>query len=277
VIDPNDILTNGYHFSLYDTIAGVPNAVASKAIAHHLKIRPLVYHESTSSAHRLVAAFRCRLFHRPQKGLCRRRRCTQGLQALHSRPVYYGALTAMWFTTIGIVLSVLFESICASSRRSLDRVLLRHPVEPADRAARRSGRLRRLRRHPAVHRHPADLRHRHAGGGAHRAAVGDLPVRIRRGKVRAWAKPVLEILAGIPTVVYGFFAALTVAPFMRDLGRVHRAGRRLRERAGRRSGDGRHDHPLRLVAVGRRHQRGAAVLRDGSYALGATQSETIAG
>ena len=29
--------------------------------------------------------------------------------------------------------------------------------------------------------------------------------------VRAFAKPLLEILAGIPTVVYGFFAALTVA------------------------------------------------------------------
>ncbi|WP_154222653.1 phosphate ABC transporter permease subunit PstC [Marinicella rhabdoformis] len=36
--------------------------------------------------------------------------------------------------------------------------------------------------------------------------------------VRAVAKPVLEILAGIPTVVYGFFAALTVAPFIRDMG-----------------------------------------------------------
>ncbi|MEW8585666.1 MAG: phosphate ABC transporter permease family protein, partial [Candidatus Thiodiazotropha sp.] len=35
---------------------------------------------------------------------------------------------------------------------------------------------------------------------------------------RALAKPVLEVLAGIPTVVYGFFAALTVAPFFRDLG-----------------------------------------------------------
>jgi len=29
-------------------------------------------------------------------------------------------------------------------------------------------------------------------------------------KVRAWAKPMLEVLAGIPTVVYGFFAAITV-------------------------------------------------------------------
>ena len=34
--------------------------------------------------------------------------------------------------------------------------------------------------------------------------------------VRAFAKPLLEILAGIPTVVYGFFAALTVAPLFRD-------------------------------------------------------------
>ncbi len=36
--------------------------------------------------------------------------------------------------------------------------------------------------------------------------------------VRNFAKPALEVLAGIPTVVYGFFAALTVAPFLRDLG-----------------------------------------------------------
>ena len=37
-------------------------------------------------------------------------------------------------------------------------------------------------------------------------------------RFRAVTKPVLEILAGVPTVVYGFFAALTVAPFIRDLG-----------------------------------------------------------
>ena len=35
---------------------------------------------------------------------------------------------------------------------------------------------------------------------------------------RSITKPVLEVLAGIPTVVYGFFAALTVAPFIRDVG-----------------------------------------------------------
>ncbi len=39
-----------------------------------------------------------------------------------------------------------------------------------------------------------------------------------RPRVRTLVKPLLEILAGIPTVVYGFFAALTVAPLIRDLG-----------------------------------------------------------
>ncbi|MFT5520790.1 MAG: phosphate transport system permease protein [Enterobacterales bacterium] len=37
-------------------------------------------------------------------------------------------------------------------------------------------------------------------------------------KLRSIAKPMLEILAGVPTVVYGFFAALTVAPLIRDFG-----------------------------------------------------------
>ena len=35
--------------------------------------------------------------------------------------------------------------------------------------------------------------------------------------VRTVAKPVLEVLAGIPTVVYGFFAAITVAPLIVDI------------------------------------------------------------
>ena len=37
-------------------------------------------------------------------------------------------------------------------------------------------------------------------------------------KIRGIFKPLLEILAGVPTVVYGFFAALTVAPFFRETG-----------------------------------------------------------
>jgi phosphate transport system permease protein len=37
-------------------------------------------------------------------------------------------------------------------------------------------------------------------------------------RVRAVVKPVMELLAGIPTVVYGFFAVITVAPLFRDAG-----------------------------------------------------------
>ncbi|MCX2695376.1 MULTISPECIES: phosphate ABC transporter permease subunit PstC [Ochrobactrum] len=36
-------------------------------------------------------------------------------------------------------------------------------------------------------------------------------------RVRTVVKPVLELLAGIPTIVYGFFALITVGPFLRDL------------------------------------------------------------
>mgnify|MGYP000073688980 CR=1 FL=1 len=35
--------------------------------------------------------------------------------------------------------------------------------------------------------------------------------------VRKWIKPALEILAGVPTVVYGYFAALTIAPAIREI------------------------------------------------------------
>ncbi|MCC7256836.1 MAG: phosphate ABC transporter permease subunit PstC [Gammaproteobacteria bacterium] len=37
-------------------------------------------------------------------------------------------------------------------------------------------------------------------------------------RMRALVKPLLEVLAGIPTVVYGYFAALTVAPLLREGG-----------------------------------------------------------
>lgn len=36
-------------------------------------------------------------------------------------------------------------------------------------------------------------------------------------KARSFIKPLIEVLAGIPTVVYGFIAAITIAPFIRDL------------------------------------------------------------
>jgi len=94
-------------------------------------------------------------------------------------------------------------------------------------------------------------------------------------KVRATAKPLLEILAGIPTVVYGFFAALTVAPLVRHWGEAigldvaaHSAlaagavmGMMIIPRVSSLSDDVMNAVPQ--------------TLRDGAYALGATQAETI--
>jgi len=94
-------------------------------------------------------------------------------------------------------------------------------------------------------------------------------------RVRAVAKPLLELLAGIPTVVYGFFAALTVAPLVRDggawLGLTAASESALA--AGLVMGvmiipfvSSLSDDVIRAVP---------AALRDGSLGLGATHSETI--
>ena len=94
-------------------------------------------------------------------------------------------------------------------------------------------------------------------------------------RVRSLAKPVLEVLAGIPTVVYGFFAALTVAPFIRDLG--HTVGLDVSSESALAAGlvmgimiipfvSSLSDDVINAVPQS---------MRDGSYALGATQSETV--
>jgi len=94
-------------------------------------------------------------------------------------------------------------------------------------------------------------------------------------KVRAITKPVLEVLAGIPTVVYGFFAALTVAPFIRDLGSS--IGLDVASESALAAGlvmgimiipfvSSLSDDAINAVPQ---------AMRDASYALGATPSETI--
>lgn len=94
-------------------------------------------------------------------------------------------------------------------------------------------------------------------------------------KVRAVVKPLLEVLAGIPTVVYGFFAALTVAPVVRDLGQA--MGFATSSESALAAGlvmgvmiipfvSSLADDVITAVPQS---------LRDGSLGLGATQSETI--
>ncbi|HRX71027.1 MAG: phosphate ABC transporter permease subunit PstC [Candidatus Competibacteraceae bacterium] len=94
-------------------------------------------------------------------------------------------------------------------------------------------------------------------------------------KFRASAKPALEVLAGIPTVVYGFFAALTVAPLIRDAGQA--LGLQVASESALAAGlvmgimiipfvSSLSDDVINAVPQS---------MRDGSYALGATKSETI--
>ncbi len=94
-------------------------------------------------------------------------------------------------------------------------------------------------------------------------------------RFRAVVKPLLEILAGIPTVVYGFFAVLTVAPAVRSLGLS--LGLESAPNSALAAGGvmGVMIIPFvsslsddALAAVPR-------AMRDGSYALGATKGETI--
>lgn len=95
-------------------------------------------------------------------------------------------------------------------------------------------------------------------------------------RVRTVVKPLLEILAGVPTVVYGYFAALTLAPAIRDLGialGVESASSESALAAGLVMGimiipfvSSMADDSIAAVP---------GAMRDGSLALGATRSETI--
>ncbi|MGK0248020.1 MAG: phosphate transport system permease protein [Oleispira sp.] len=93
--------------------------------------------------------------------------------------------------------------------------------------------------------------------------------------VRQYAKPALEVLAGIPTVVYGFFAALTVAPIIRTLGTD--LGLEVSSESALAAGlvmgvmiipfvSSLSDDVINAVPQS---------LRDGSYGLGATKNETV--
>tara|TARA_B100001750_G_scaffold186853_1_gene156166 strand:- start:835 stop:1812 length:978 start_codon:yes stop_codon:yes gene_type:complete len=94
-------------------------------------------------------------------------------------------------------------------------------------------------------------------------------------KFRAWFKPILEILAGVPTVVYGFFAALTVGPIIRQIGSD--LGLNVASESALAAGlimgvmiipfiSSLSDDIIHAVPQ---------ALRDGSFAMGATKSETI--
>jgi phosphate transport system permease protein len=180
------------------------------------------------------------------------------------------------FTTAGIVLSVLFESILFFTKVPITEFLFGLQWSPQ-----------------------TALRADQVGGsgafGAVPLFVGTLlisaiamlvaiPIGLMSAvylseyatpRFRATAKPILEILAGIPTVVFGFFAALTVAPAIRGFGES--LGLDVASESALAAGlvmgimiipfvSSLSDDVINAVPQ---------AMRDGSYALGATRSETI--
>jgi phosphate transport system permease protein len=94
-------------------------------------------------------------------------------------------------------------------------------------------------------------------------------------RTRAIIKPMLEILAGVPTVVLGFFAALTVAPLIRRTGEYF--GLSVASESALAAGlvMGMMIVPLISSLADDIINSAPQSLRDGSYAMGATKSETI--
>ncbi len=94
-------------------------------------------------------------------------------------------------------------------------------------------------------------------------------------RFRSWAKPLLEVLAGIPTVVYGFFAALTMGPALRGFGES--IGLEVASESALAAGVVMGIMIIPFVSSLADDMITAVPqsLRDGAYALGATRSETI--
>ncbi|WP_072395926.1 phosphate ABC transporter permease subunit PstC [Hyphomicrobium sp. CS1GBMeth3] len=179
-------------------------------------------------------------------------------------------------TTLGIVISLLYESL-----RFFDRV---SPIEF----------LTGLNWEPQIPIREGQVT---AGGafGAIPVFVGTLLIAViamavatpigllaavylteyATSKFRAIIKPVLEILAGIPTVVYGFFAVLTVAPAMRNFGQF--VGVDIAPNSAFAAGAVMGIMLIPFISSFSDDAISAVPqsLRDGSYGLGATKGETI--
>ena len=186
------------------------------------------------------------------------------------------ASTIAIFTTIGIVLSVLFESILFF--RSVPVTEFLFGLDWSPQMALRADQAGSSGAFGAVPLFAGTLL---ISGIAMFVAV---PIGLMSAiylaeyagrHFRAVAKPVLEILAGIPTVVYGFFAALTVAPLVRDSGAL--LGLDVASESALAAGlvmgimiipfvSSLSDDVINAVPQS---------MRDAAYALGATQSETV--
>ncbi|GIK33604.1 MAG: phosphate transport system permease protein [Gammaproteobacteria bacterium] len=214
-------------------------------------------------------------------GLYAYRRINPRLQARNHverviRAVLVGASTIAVFTTLGILLSVVFEAARFFSRVPFHEFLF--GMEWSPQTAIRADQVGSSGAFGAVPLFTGTLL---ISGVAMLVAVPiGLMIAIylceyAAPRVRALVKPVLEILAGIPTVVYGYFAAITMAPLLRELGQA--LGLQVASESALGVGlvmgvmiipfvSSLSDDVINAVPQS---------LRDGSLALGATASETI--
>ncbi|MEN8174603.1 MAG: phosphate ABC transporter permease subunit PstC [Pseudomonadota bacterium] len=180
------------------------------------------------------------------------------------------------FTTIGIVLSVLFESIRFFNMVSIWEFLF--GLEWSPQISLREDQVGSSGRFGAIPLFAGTLLISFI------AMMVAVPIGLMsaiylseyaNAKFRAVAKPVLEILAGIPTVVYGFFAALVMAPAVRGFGAS--IGLDVSSESALAAGlvmgimiipfvSSLSDDVINAVPQ---------AMRDGSLALGTTQSETV--
>ena len=94
-------------------------------------------------------------------------------------------------------------------------------------------------------------------------------------KLRAWAKPIIEVLAGIPTIVYGVFALMVIGPFFKMVGES--VGININATSALTAG-----FVMGIMIIPFVSSLSDDIitqvprsLRDGSLGLGATKSETI--
>lgn len=94
-------------------------------------------------------------------------------------------------------------------------------------------------------------------------------------RFRAWAKPTIEVLAGIPTIVYGVFALMILGPFLKSLGAL--VGIDINATSALTAGFvmGIMIIPFVSSLSDDIITQVPRALRDGSLGLGATKSETI--
>ena len=94
-------------------------------------------------------------------------------------------------------------------------------------------------------------------------------------RLRAWAKPAIEVLAGIPTIVYGVFALMVVGPFFKEVGDA--IGISINATSALTAGVvmGIMIIPFVSSLSDDIITQVPRTLRDGSLGLGATQAETV--